>query len=376
MTRPPTILPAIVAAQFAGISMWFAGNAVLPELQAELGAEDMLGLVTSTVQAGFIVGTLASALTGLADRVSPRALFLASALLGAAANLLVLAAPSAAAVGAARFAVGLCLAGIYPIGMKIAAGWYKDGLGSALGMLVGALVLGTAFPHLLRALGTDLPWRSVIVGTSALAAGGGVLLYALVPDGPHLAAGARFSVADLRAAFRVPAFRRAALGYWGHMWELYTVWALLPAIIAAHPAGLSVSGWSAAAIGVGAVGCVIGGRASLRVGSRRVAGGMLLVSGLCCLAFPWLRLAPPALFGAYLLAWGIAVVGDSPQFSTMTARAAPPGMLGSGLTVVTSVGFALTIASIGLAEASGALDVVVPALAIGPALGLVALSRE
>ena len=375
MQRPPTLLPAIVVAQFAGTSLWFAGNAVLPELQARLGATGLLGLVTSAVQAGFIVGTLVSALTGLADRVSPRVLFLTSALLGAAANLLLLVAPTAAAVGFARFLTGLCLAGIYPIGMKIAAGWYRAGLGRALGLLVGALVLGTAFPHLLRAFGTALPWKGVILGTSGLAAGGGVLLYTLVPDGPHLRPAPPFSVGNLRRVFAVPAFRSAALGYFGHMWELYTVWALLPVIIAAHPAGLATSASAAAAIGVGALGCVGGGWLSLRIGSDRVAGICLAISGLCCLVFPWVEAAPAPVFLAYLLVWGIGVVGDSPQLSTLNARSAPPELLGSGLTVVTSVGFALTIASIELAEAIGDPTVAIPALAVGPALGLLALRR-
>jgi predicted MFS family arabinose efflux permease len=354
--------------------MWFAGNAILPELQASLGIEGLLGLITSAVQAGFIVGTLLSAISGLADRVSPRVLFVSSALAGACFNLSVLLAPTPALVAVARFFTGVCLAGIYPIGMKIAAGWYQRGLGAALGWLVGALVLGTAFPHLLRALGAALPWRAVIVSTSALSAIGGIALLALVPDGPHLKAARTFSPEALRAVLAVPAFRRTAFAYWGHMWELYTVWAFLPLMLAAHTAPLPISLWSAAIIGAGAAGCVVGGRLTGRLGSARVAAVQLAISALCCLLFPLLIHAPAPIFLAYLLIWGVTVVGDSPQLSTLSAQAAPPELVGSGLTIVTCVGFALTVTSIELAEAIGSLTIAIPALAVGPLLGLWSLS--
>ncbi|MEL6349546.1 MAG: MFS transporter [Myxococcota bacterium] len=373
MERPPWILPVIVFAQFAGASLWFAGNAVLPDLQDALGVDGLLGLVTSAVQVGFIVGTLISAFSGLADRISARTLFLISAFLGALFNLGVLIAPTPEAVAAARFLTGVCLAGIYPIGMKIAAGWYQRGLGGAMGWLVGALVLGTAFPHFIRGLGAALPWRIVLLSTSGLAVLGGMLLYAFVPDGPHLSPARRFSAGALREVFAVPAFRAAALGYWGHMWELYTVWAFIPAMLAAHTSDLSVSAWSAAIIGAGAVGCVGGGWLTHRLSSRNVAAIQLLISGTCCLLFPLMLQTPTPIFAGYLLIWGITVVGDSPQFSALNARACPPELLGSGLTIVTSIGFALTVVSIEVTEAIGALDIAVPALAVGPVWGLIAM---
>src|SRR6056297_2286232 len=183
---PAHILPVIVLAQFAGTSLWFAGNAVVDNLIAELGLPVMfLGYITMAVQAGFIFGTLIFAFLNIADRYSPVRVFLLCALSGAAFNLLIIWADTAFTILSARFAVGLFLAGIYPVGMKIASDWHREGLGKALGYLVGALVIGTAFPHLLNYWGSDLPWQYVIAGTSTLASSGGVLLILAVPDGPY-----------------------------------------------------------------------------------------------------------------------------------------------------------------------------------------------
>ena len=221
--RPRRILPVIVASQFAGTSLWFAGNAVLGDLQRQWGlAAEALGHITSAVQLGFIAGTLVFAFFALSDRFSPRIVFFLCSLAGALANALPLfSGESYAALLAMRFATGFFLAGIYPVGMKIASGWYQRDLGNALGFLVGALVAGTAFPHLLKGLGQALPWQSVILGVSAVALAGGLLMLALVPDGPYLTKGARFDPRALAAVFRVPAFRASSFGYFGHMWELY-----------------------------------------------------------------------------------------------------------------------------------------------------------
>ncbi|WP_276497657.1 MFS transporter [Pontibacter litorisediminis] len=377
---PARILPTIVFSQFAGTSLWFAGNAVLPELQASLGLQqEALGLLTSSVQLGFILGTLCFAFFSLADRVSPRLLFLLCALLGAVANALVLfTATSITGVLLLRGITGFLLAGIYPVGMKIAASWYSGKLGKAIGYLVGALVLGTAFPHLLRGLGADLPWQTMLLAISVLAAGGGLLMYLLVPDGPYLAKGARFEASNLLRVFRVKELRAAAFGYFGHMWELYTLWAFVPFILAMAfpewlPGQLSVA--SFVVIAAGAVGCVVGGYLSQRWGSERVAFVQLLLSGLCCVASVWV-LQAPALLLPFLVFWGVVVAGDSPQFSALTARTAPPQLVGTALTVVTSIGFAITIFSIQL---TGYLLTVLPAqavfilLAIGPAVGLRAM---
>ncbi|MCO4747487.1 MAG: MFS transporter [Proteobacteria bacterium] len=373
MERPRQILPALVIGQLCSTSLWFAGNAVAGDLRADLGVDVSVAWLTSAVQLGFIAGTLGFAVTGLADRFESRTTFLVAALAGAAANLGTLAADTSEAVLLSRLAVGLCLAGIYPIGMRAAAGWYAQGLGRALGLLVGALVLGTAFPHLLRGLGAEVSWRAVLVGTSVAAAAGGLLVYAMVPDGPHTRRGARFAPAVLPRLFGLPAFRASALGYFGHMWELYTFWALAPALLVARGLeGAQVSLGAFAIVGIGALGCAVGGLASERVGSGLVAASSLLVSGLCCLLAPWaLTWSTPA-FAAFLAVWGLAVVTDSPQFSTLTARAAPPEWVGTGLTVVTSIGFGLTVVSVQVAEQLP-LATALMMLAVGPAAGLAAL---
>jgi MFS family permease len=384
MAPPGRILPVIIASQFAGTSLWFAGNAVLVDLQREwaLPAE-AVGYTTSAVQLGFILGTLAFAFFAVSDRVSPRIVFFACSLAGAAANLGVYAlAGGVWSLAAFRFLTGFFLAGIYPVGMKIASGWYRSDLGNALGFLVGALVVGTAFPHLLRGLGGALPWETVLVAVSVVAALGGVLMLLFVPDGPYLARAAKFDPRALAVIFRSPRFRASAFGYFGHMWELYAFWAFVPFAIGAHVAvaggrDLNVPLWAFAVIAAGFLGCAGGGLVSLRAGSARVAFAQLAASGVCCVASPFLFHAPTPVFLAFLLVWGVVVVGDSPQFSALNAQNAPRELVGSALTIANSIGFAITIGSIQLlnslaAPASAAF--VFLALAPGPALGLLALA--
>ena len=368
----------IVLSQFAGGSLWFAGNAVIGDLQLALGLPDAaLGWITSAVQLGFIAGTLGFAFFAVSDLASPRLVFLLCALAGAAAN----AASYALAQGLAsllvlRFATGFFLAGIYPVGMKIAAGWYRDDLGKALGFLVGALVLGTAFPHLLKGLGAALPAQQVMLGVSALALAGGAAMFALVPDGPYLSRGARFDPRALASVFAAARFRASAFGYFGHMWELYAFWAFLPLVIAARAAELAVSLWTFAVIAVGALGCAAGGLLSVRAGSARVAFAQLSASGVCCLLSPLLFYAPTPLFLAFLLFWGIVVAGDSPQFSALNAAYAPRELVGSALTIANCIGFAITIGSIELLNAAaGSLGAqwLFVLLAPGPLFGLAAL---
>ncbi len=376
--RPFWILPTIVAAQFAGTSSWFAGNAVMGDLQVAWGLEPAaVGWVTSSVQLGFIAGTLGMALMVLAERVSPRWIFLACALVAALCNLGPLLLEGLWPLLGFRFLTGVALAGIYPVGMTLAAGWFREGLGRALGFLVGALVLGTALPHMLRGLGEQLSWRETLMAVSALAALGGVAVALLVPEGPFAKRKGSFQGHALRAIFAKPHFRVAAFGYFGHMWELYALWAFVPVVLKAYAESqgldLNVSLWSGGIIAAGSLGCVGGGLLVRRLGSARIAVSLLLCSGLLCLLLPVFFHAPPVLFLGAMLLWGIVVVGDSPQFSTLNAQTAPAALVGSGLTIATSVGFATTIVSI---ELVSALSQYMPAswlmvpLAIGPAFGI------
>jgi MFS family permease len=376
---PRHVLPVLVFAQFAGTSLWFAVNAVMPDLQRELGwPATAVGTLTSALQAGFILGTLVFALLAIADRFPARRVFLFCALAGAGCTVAAWAmVTSFPALLGWRFATGFCLAGIYPVGMKIASQWYTRGLGPALGMLIGALVLGSASAHALRALGDGLPWPTLMLGVAALAAFGGVLLYAALPEAPH--AVARVSTLQWRALAAIgtdPKVRSSVLAYFGHMWELYTLWVLMPLILATRLQGTAVS-WAAFwLLGAGVLGCVVGGLLAPRWGSARVAGTQLAASGLCCLLAPWLIGAPDALFYGWLLVWGITVSGDSPQFSTLTARNAPPQAVGSVLTLTNSIGFAISIVSILLfveLTPHVPLGWLLTGLAVGPALGLWAL---
>jgi MFS family permease len=356
MIRPAQILPVILFAQFAGTSLWFAGNAVIQDLQHAWGlAPESLAYVTSAVQLGFICGTFTFALLMISDRFSPRLVFFICSLAGAAANFALLLGPaSLAGLLLPRFATGFFLAGIYPVGMKIAAGWYREDLGRVLGFLLGALVLGTAFPHLLRSIGAILPWQQVIFGVSLFASIGGAAMLLGVPDGPHIGKGSSFNPQAMRLIFASPKFRASAFGYFGHMWELYTLWAFAPLLLLAyasrHAMTLNQSWWTFLFIAAGVIGCVGGGLVSARFGSARVAACQLAVSGACCLLAPFMVSATPAVFLVFMLLWGITVAGDSPQFSALNAKYAPREYLGSALTIVNSIGFLLTIISIQFAS--------------------------
>ncbi|MCV9389332.1 MFS transporter [Reichenbachiella ulvae] len=371
------VLIFIVLAQFFCTSVWFASNSVMPALMAAYSFPDQaMGWLTSAVQLGFICGTLFYAFFNLADRHSPSRVFFVSALLAALSNSAVLLlSPEIVLFTVFRFFVGFFLAGIYPVGMKIAADYFEKGLGRSLGFLVGALVLGTALPHLLRSLLIELPWQAVFVSTSVLCLIGGLLILVFVPDGPFRRPGSGVNFQHTLRVFKIPAFREAAIGYFGHMWELYTFWALVPAILAmqrVEPYQVSILSFVIIAIGAGA--CVLAGLSSQRWGSGNVARLSLMVSALCCLVSPFVLLYAPTFIGYLFLAvWGTFVIADSPMFSKLVASSAIPELKGSALTLVNCLGFALTIFSIQLLDflkSSYALPYLLPLLAIGPVVGL------
>ncbi len=381
--RPLIILPIIIFSQFAGTSTWFASNAILGDLQTALNlGAGALGYMTSAVQFGFITGTLLFAVLVISDRFSPRYVFFSCSTLNAAFNLgIYFLAEGFWSLLIVRFLTGFMLAGIYPVGMKIAAGWYQKGLGKALGFLVGALVLGTAFPHLLKAAGQSFDWEVVIFAISGLAFLGGISMFLLVPDGPFLSKGTKFDSKALRVIFQSKALRAAAFGYFGHMWELYAVWAFFPVFLAAYgelapQLEINISLWSFFIIAAGFLGCAIGGLISLKTGSVIVAFVQLLASGLLCLFSPLLFDLPPFIFLLFLVFWGVFVVGDSPQFSALAAKTAPPQFVGSALTIINSIGFAISIVSIQflnyLLTVIEVKFLFIPLL-IGPMLGLIAL---
>lgn len=342
-----------------------------------------LGHLTSAVQLGFICGTLIFALLTIADRFSPSRVFLISALLGAVCNLgALLEDNSLYSLLAIRFLTGFFLAGIYPVGMKIAADYFDKGLGRSLGYLVGALVLGTAFPHLLKGLTDEVPWGYVLWATSGLAVAGGSLLRLLVPDGPYRRPGRRVAFSAFFRVFRNPGLRAAAFGYFGHMWELYAFWAFVPVILATYEALHPGTAFNSPAlsfliIGIGGLACVLGGYLSQVLGVKRTASWALALSGCCCLLIPWAFTALSApFFIGFLFFWGMVVVADSPLFSTLVARNSEAETKGTALTIVNCIGFAITIVSIQLLnylrEVTN-LQYLYVLLALGPMLGILAL---
>ncbi len=378
------ILPIIIIAQFFCTSLWFAGNAVIDDLATQFNAGfNILGYLISFVQFGFIIGTLTFALITIADRFSPSRIFMICAFLGGLCNLsLLIPNISIFNLLTARFATGFFLAGIYPIGMKIASDYYKGNLGKALGYLVGALVLGTAFPHLINQFSWSNDYNAVIISTSILSFIGGLTMWKFVPDGPYRKLVSKFQLGMAIQLFSIPSFRKSALGYFGHMWELYAFWGFIPIILKTYTRiqsiHIEISFWSFTIIAIGFISCILGGFISLKTGSRKVAYFSLVTSGLFCLFSPFLFSLPPNMFLTALCLWGMVVISDSPQFSTMIALAAPPDLKGTALTITNCIGFAITIISIQLLSfLSDKIDntLLYIFLSIGPLFGLYSIRK-
>jgi MFS family permease len=378
------VLPIIVISQFFCTSLWFAGNAILPDLAQHFHLQsNNLAHFISAVQFGFITGTFAFALAGIVDRFVATRIFFVCSLLAAICNIsIILLDTNELILLISRFLTGFFLAGIYPVGIKIASDHYQKGLGKSLGLLVGALVLGTAFPHFLKGFNTNYSWKFVLLSTSSLSVLGGLMMLFFVPKGEFSTIGKEIDFRAISKGFNLQNFQKPALGYFGHMWELYTFWAFLPALILTyktknHLTEIDVSQWSFIIIASGSAACIISGYLSQYFGPKKVAVSALFLSTCCCLVSPiFLTYANVYLLFFFLLFWGMVVIADSPLFSTLVAQNAPVESKGTLLTITNCFGFSLTIISIQL---FGRLTEIVNNeylfvfLAIGPILGLFAM---
>lgn len=349
------MLLLVSAGEVLGMSLWFSATAAAPAIAQEFAlTSSMRAWLTIAVQAGFVAGTLLTAVTNAADAINARRLFGYGCLFGAATNAAIALAPGGAGIVALRFLTGAALAWVYPPGMKIVAGWFRERRGTALGVVVGAVGVGSALPHLLNWLGAGLPWRLLVSASSAMAAAGAVIVGLFVSDGPFVSASAPFDRYALRIVLKSRGARLAMLGYLGHMWELYALWTWVAAFAAAALASTGFASASAGSglafltIGTGSIGCVVAGRWADEWGKARIARWSMLASASCAALSPLFFGAPlPALL-LLVVVWGFTVVSDSAQFSALVTEHSPRTHVGTALTIQTSAGFLLTMVSMRL----------------------------
>jgi len=378
---PKRALALVAIGQLFALSLWFSASAVAPQLRDEWGLDtgQVAGL-TLMVQIGFVVGALLSAVLNVADIVPSRRLFFIGAIGGAVANLgLLLITATSVSVGMGlRFMTGVFLAGVYPSGLKVMTGWFKAGRGMALGVLVGALTIGSASPHLVRGVGLD--WRGVVISASVLTVIA-ALMMTRVRDGPYETLGQRFRWNQVGSVFGDRGVRLSTYGYLGHMWELYAMWTWTAAFLVAS-ADRAGSGYGSIpintffVIAVGGLGSWWAGSLADRHGRTKIAGGAMAISGTCALLTPFVFGSAVWVVMPLMLLWGFTVVADSAQFSAMVTETAEDAVRGTALTLQTAVGFLLTLVTIRwvptLAENLG-WRWAFPVLALGPALGVVAM---
>lgn len=383
--RIPSIVMATLA-MVAALGLWFSASAIVPALRVHENLDPVIAsMFSSAVQVGFVVGTIVSAVFVLADRLDPRRLFALSSLVAAAANLAILLfEPSSPMVILCRFVTGMCMAGIYPVGMKIATTWAQGDMGFLVGTLVGALTLGSAAPHLFNAL-AGVDWRATIITASACAVVAAVLIL-FVRIGPNIGKTPPFRPSQALAAWRNKPLRFANLGYLGHMWELYAMWTWIGVFLFAsfrlsmpeETALLNASLATFAVVGIGTVGCVLGGVWADRAGRTVVTIASMAVSGSCALLIGFLFGGDPVWLIALCLVWGVSVVSDSAQFSASIAELSDKDLVGTMLTVQTGTGFLLTLITIHLVPPLVdwvGWEYAFAFLAIGPFLGVIAMAR-
>ena len=378
------VLGLVCAGVVLSMTTWFSATAITPELIRAFGLSTaQASWLTNSVQVGFVVGALASSLVGLPDLVSLRALMAVGALTAAVCNLSLLVAPSVGALLLARAATGVALAGIYPPALKLVATWFRRGRGTALGAVIAALTLGSAFPHLVRAATDHVAWQAVVASASAATLAGGALLGLFGVEGPFPFSRARFSPRQIGAVLRNRPLMLANLGYFGHMWELYAMWgwflafatAALPRLGLLDPKTASLLTFGVVASGV--VGALGGGLLADRIGRTAASALMMAASGSCALLIGFAFDGPPWLFVLIAVVWGITVIGDSAQFSAMATELSDPRLVGTALALQLGLGFALTVVSIRItpvvAEAVGwrwTFLMLVP----GPVVGVAAMA--
>ena len=383
---PRRVLAILAGAELLAMAPWFSASAVAPTLAREWHLSPSgTAWLTISVQLGFVAGALVSAILTLADRWSARRLVVVSAAFAAIATLAVAFAPGPRIGMACRLLTGAALAGVYPPGMKMVAGWFREGRGLAIGTLVGALTLGSAAPHLVRWAAPPDAWRVVLVIAAIGALVGGLLVLVVPNDGPYAAPSPPFSWSAAPRLLKDRAVALANLGYLGHMWELYAMWTWIAVFVTESErvrlgAEADVTARAAlvtfAVVGIGALGCWLGGKYADRWGRTLVTSAAMLVSATCAVAVGLFFGSPLALLVPVLLVWGISVVADSAQFSAAVSELAPPDYVGTALTLQTSLGFLLTCATIYLLPAVAAKigwRWSMSVLAIGPALGVWAM---
>lgn len=378
------VLSLIVLSQFFGTSLWFSSNAVLADIAMahHLNSPNLLANLTIATQVGFILGSLCYAIFNLADRFKANLVFSISIFLAALANgAITLSNLSFETIFLFRFLTGVFLAGVYPVGMKIAAHFFPKTVSKALGILVGALVLGTAFPHFVASFNINLPWDLVILTSSGLAFLGGLLMLFLTTPAKNNFQKIDFTI--IPKLFNEKKFTQACIGYFGHMWELYTFWAFVPLLITAFveqkSTHLNISLWSFIVISSGALGCVVAGKLALKKGSLTVSNWALYGSIICCALSPFSFTFPPLLFFGFLIFWGITVVADSPLLSTLINKNALQNYNGTALTLSTSIGFGVTICSIFIFNQlleQLPIPLIFGILALGPITSILALRKK